>query len=187
LICFSLFYHITHHITMRNFAALGLLGAAALAAASDVVDLKQDTFKGFVEENDLVLAECEFRFSDQYTTSTYLIIIQSSPPGADTARLSHPSTRRPPLPSRRRTLLWPRLTAPRRPTSAVTTVSRATLPSRSSEASTMSPPTAASARPLRTLYRQQHNLGAQLTILQHHLIHDQAVPPCRLYRRQGHH
>jgi hypothetical protein len=112
---------------------------------------------------------------------------QSSPPGADTARLSHPSTRRPPLPSRRRTLLWPRLTAPRRPTSAVTTVSRATLPSRSSEASTMSPPTAASARPLRTLYRQQHNLGAQLTILQHHLIHDQAVPPCRLYRRQGHH
>ncbi|KAG9638129.1 hypothetical protein KCU64_g13925, partial [Aureobasidium melanogenum] len=42
---------------MRNFAALGLLGAAALAAASDVVDLKQDTFKGFVEENDLVLAE----------------------------------------------------------------------------------------------------------------------------------
>ncbi|KAI4735968.1 disulfide-isomerase, partial [Aureobasidium sp. EXF-8845] len=42
---------------MRNFAALGLLGAAALAAASDVVDLKTDTFKGFVEENDLVLAE----------------------------------------------------------------------------------------------------------------------------------
>ncbi|KAG9999876.1 hypothetical protein KCU78_g15667, partial [Aureobasidium melanogenum] len=42
---------------MRNFAALGLLGAAALAAASDVVDLKQDTFKNFVEENDLVLAE----------------------------------------------------------------------------------------------------------------------------------
>ncbi|KAG9712618.1 hypothetical protein KCU86_g24981, partial [Aureobasidium melanogenum] len=42
---------------MRNFAALGLLGAAALAAASDVVDLKQDTFKSFVEENDLVLAE----------------------------------------------------------------------------------------------------------------------------------
>jgi len=42
---------------MRNFAALGLLGAAALAAASDVVELKTDTFKGFVEENDLVLAE----------------------------------------------------------------------------------------------------------------------------------
>ncbi|KAL1303342.1 hypothetical protein AAFC00_006741 [Neodothiora populina] len=42
---------------MRNFATLGLLGAAALAAASDVHDLKTDTFKGFVEENDLVLAE----------------------------------------------------------------------------------------------------------------------------------
>lgn len=45
---------------MRNFAALGLLGAAALAVASDVHDLKTDTFKGFVEENDLVLAECKF-------------------------------------------------------------------------------------------------------------------------------
>ena len=43
---------------MRNFA-LGLLGAAALAAASDVHELKQDTFKSFVSENDLVLAECE--------------------------------------------------------------------------------------------------------------------------------
>jgi protein disulfide-isomerase A1 len=57
---------------MRNFAALGLLGAAALAAASDVVDLKTDTFKGFVEENDLVLAECKHRFSDQYITSTHI-------------------------------------------------------------------------------------------------------------------
>jgi protein disulfide-isomerase A1 len=44
---------------MRNFAALSLLGAAALAAASDVVDLKTDTFKDFVGENDLVLAECK--------------------------------------------------------------------------------------------------------------------------------
>jgi protein disulfide-isomerase A1 len=57
---------------MRNFAALGLLGAAALAAASDVVDLKQDTFKGFVEENDLVLAECEYRFSDQYISPAHI-------------------------------------------------------------------------------------------------------------------
>lgn len=82
---------------MRNFAALGLLGAAALAAASDVVDLKQDTFKGFVEENDLVLAECKHRFEDQYTTSMHLTkSLQSSPPGADTARHLHPSTRRPP-------------------------------------------------------------------------------------------
>lgn len=44
---------------MRNFATLGLLGAAALVAASDVHDLKTDTFKPFVEEHDLVLAECE--------------------------------------------------------------------------------------------------------------------------------
>jgi len=45
---------------MRNFAKLSLLGAAALAAAaSDVHDLKQDTFKSFVSDNDLVLAECE--------------------------------------------------------------------------------------------------------------------------------
>ena len=64
MICFFFYYLFTHHITMRNFAALGLLGAAALAAASDVVDLKQDTFKGFVEENDLVLAECKHRFWD---------------------------------------------------------------------------------------------------------------------------
>ncbi|GAB7356151.1 hypothetical protein MBLNU459_g6744t1 [Dothideomycetes sp. NU459] len=42
---------------MRNFAALGLLGAAALVAASDVHDLKMDTFKPFIEEHDLVLAE----------------------------------------------------------------------------------------------------------------------------------
>lgn len=46
---------------MRGFrlgnAALGLVGAAALASASDVHDLKSDTFKTFVKENDLVLAE----------------------------------------------------------------------------------------------------------------------------------
>jgi len=43
---------------MRYFTtlALGLLGAA-VAAASDVEDLKADTFKPFLEENDLVLAE----------------------------------------------------------------------------------------------------------------------------------
>lgn len=43
---------------MRNFAALGLLGAAALAAASDVHELKKDTFKPFVDDHDIVLAEC---------------------------------------------------------------------------------------------------------------------------------
>ncbi|KAG9248861.1 thioredoxin-like domain-containing protein [Calycina marina] len=38
--------------------ALGLLGAAAAASASDVEVLTKDTFKDFVSTNDLVLAEC---------------------------------------------------------------------------------------------------------------------------------
>lgn len=49
---------------MRQFAkiALGLVGAAALAAASDaeitdVHQLQKDTFDKFMEEHDLVLAE----------------------------------------------------------------------------------------------------------------------------------
>ncbi|KAL8785122.1 MAG: hypothetical protein Q9195_008768 [Heterodermia aff. obscurata] len=44
---------------MRSFrnAALGLAGAAALASASDVHDLKQDTFTDFIKGHDLVLAE----------------------------------------------------------------------------------------------------------------------------------
>lgn len=44
---------------MHNFKsiALGLLGAAAVAAASDVHDLKTDTFNDFIKNNDLVLAE----------------------------------------------------------------------------------------------------------------------------------
>lgn len=37
--------------------ALGLLGAAALASASDVHDLKKDNFNDFIKEHDLVLAE----------------------------------------------------------------------------------------------------------------------------------
>jgi protein disulfide-isomerase A1 len=37
--------------------ALGLLAAAAIATASDVVQLKKDTFDDFVKTNDLVLAE----------------------------------------------------------------------------------------------------------------------------------
>ena len=36
----------------------GLL--AGIALASDVHELKKDTFKSFVEEHDLVLAECKF-------------------------------------------------------------------------------------------------------------------------------
>jgi protein disulfide-isomerase A1 len=45
---------------MRNFrtlAACGLLTLASLASASDVHDLKTDTFKDFISEHDLVLAE----------------------------------------------------------------------------------------------------------------------------------
>ena len=44
---------------MHNFKniALGLFGAAALAAASDVHDLKKDTFNEFIKEHNLVLAE----------------------------------------------------------------------------------------------------------------------------------
>jgi protein disulfide-isomerase A1 len=47
---------------MRGFGnyVLGLLGAASIAIASDVHELKKDTFKAFVEEHDLVLAECKF-------------------------------------------------------------------------------------------------------------------------------
>lgn len=37
----------------------GLLAASSVAAASDVHDLKKDTFADFIKENDLVLAECE--------------------------------------------------------------------------------------------------------------------------------
>ncbi|KAK1769621.1 protein disulfide-isomerase precursor [Phialemonium atrogriseum] len=42
--------------TVKNFA-LGLLAAAAVASASDVVQLKKDTFDEFVNANDIVLAE----------------------------------------------------------------------------------------------------------------------------------
>ena len=46
---------------MRNLqnAIFGLLCAAAVATASDVHELKKDTFDGFVKENELVLAECK--------------------------------------------------------------------------------------------------------------------------------
>ena len=42
--------------TIRDLA-LGFLGAAALARASDVHDLKKDTFDDFIKQHDLVLAE----------------------------------------------------------------------------------------------------------------------------------
>lgn len=41
---------------LRN-SALGFVAAASLAAASDVTQLTQDSFDGFVKEHDLVLAE----------------------------------------------------------------------------------------------------------------------------------
>ena len=41
---------------LKNLA-LGLIGAASVASASDVHDLKQDTFKDFIKSHDLVLAE----------------------------------------------------------------------------------------------------------------------------------
>lgn len=43
--------------SVRNMA-WGLLAAAAVASASDVTQLKKDTFDKFVKENDIVLAEC---------------------------------------------------------------------------------------------------------------------------------
>ena len=44
---------------MRSFASLAALslGLVGLSSASDVHDLKVDTFKDFIAENDLVLAE----------------------------------------------------------------------------------------------------------------------------------
>ena len=46
--------------SIRN-AALGLLGAATLAIASDVHELNKETFGSFVADNELVLAECKKR------------------------------------------------------------------------------------------------------------------------------
>lgn len=43
--------------TVKNLA-FGLLAAAAVASASDVVQLKKDDFNEFVSNNDVVLAEC---------------------------------------------------------------------------------------------------------------------------------
>ena len=45
---------------MRSFKNIvfGLIGAAAVASASDVHDLKADTFPDFIKESPLVLAEC---------------------------------------------------------------------------------------------------------------------------------
>lgn len=39
-------------------AVYGLLAAAALASASDVAQLKKDSFDEYIKSNDIVLAEC---------------------------------------------------------------------------------------------------------------------------------
>jgi hypothetical protein len=68
---------------------------AGLGLASDVLDLNKDTLKGFVEENDLALIECEFlHLIETFTSSSELIQLQSSLRGAVTARRLRPSTRR---------------------------------------------------------------------------------------------
>ena len=43
--------------SFKSLAACGLLTVASIASASDVHDIKTDTFKDFVSSNDLVLAE----------------------------------------------------------------------------------------------------------------------------------
>lgn len=45
--------------SVKNLALCLLAAAGAVRAASDVVDLKADTFDEFVKENELVLAECK--------------------------------------------------------------------------------------------------------------------------------
>ena len=57
----DLFKFLTLFISHTMRSSLGLLGLAALAAASDVHDLTKDTFPDFVKTHDLVLAECTFR------------------------------------------------------------------------------------------------------------------------------
>lgn len=43
--------------SVRN-AVFSLLAAAALASASDVTQLKKDSFDEYIKANDIVLAEC---------------------------------------------------------------------------------------------------------------------------------
>ncbi len=57
---------------MRSF--LLSLGLLALAAASDVHDLKKDTFKDFIQDNDLVLAECKSQCS--FCTAVRIVNIE---------------------------------------------------------------------------------------------------------------
>lgn len=74
----------------------GLLGLAAVAAASDVHELGKDTFNDFVKENDLVLAECKKDpdIQSQNEPVPLTSTLQSSLRGAATARRWRPSTKR---------------------------------------------------------------------------------------------
>lgn len=73
--------------------------AAAPAADSKVEVLTKETFDDFVNSNDLVLAECTYHepatLSLPRAALADICILQSTLPGADTASLLPPSTRRP--------------------------------------------------------------------------------------------
>ena len=49
----------TFHHSKMKYTTVCAAFFAAVAAASDVKQLKTDNFKSFIEENDLVLAECK--------------------------------------------------------------------------------------------------------------------------------
>jgi hypothetical protein len=49
---------------MYKKVALSVLAAAAAVSASDVTQLKGETFDDFIATNDLVLAECKFPSSE---------------------------------------------------------------------------------------------------------------------------
>lgn len=84
--------------SVRNMA-YGLLAAAAVASASDVTQLKKDTFEEFVKGNDIVLAECMLPCQVPVALIPQLTrLVQSLPHGAATARPSPQNTRRPPRP-----------------------------------------------------------------------------------------
>jgi protein disulfide-isomerase A1 len=62
---------------MRTATVAGAL-FAAIATASDVHDLKKDTFGEFVKENDLVLAECKSHSPPLIELSTTLLMLSFS-------------------------------------------------------------------------------------------------------------
>lgn len=76
----------------------GLLGLAALAAASDVHDLTKDSFEPFVKEHSLVLAECRSTKQARVWQKNPKLLTtpQFSHHGAATAKRSPPSMRKQP-------------------------------------------------------------------------------------------